>query len=615
MRCGREFNHLLYDFASNLLDTEAREAVEAHVASCADCRRELGAMRNLSADMQRLEKATRIDFSAAAAAELFDRAGRQLAARPPLAGARLVTNDGLTLLQVARRRQRRRNWSRLLVPLAAAVLLIVGLQLLPLLIDPAKPAAPEPLEQLARLSSRMVAVEEIHGLSPLARKAVDAAISAPNIDADRLANLQLVHYISSKAVEPQQIRDVRFLVDLTRSTNSGIPLAALSAEHGFDLIKVLSGLLEQRAMADVLPADLLGQARESIAAGDYDAAYRLLADSNQPEAQPLAAYAAIHTDRWEAADGLLDAMSEMGRADRRLIDLLQAELALREARYDVAVDCFGRAAGRERNRLWFHAGYLAKYELHDDVLAGQLFQRTEDRQLQAHVQRRFGDVVAMSRDARELFREDFEAHAVGGVPQGWRLIPAHQGEFEIADVDGSRVLLVRESGFPRGRLSFGYPGLSNYTFGCDFKVLKADTDAEIDLTVYDTGLRHYALRLDGPNLHLVHRRLGGHGDGDSAEPAPAASAALEQSTTDGQWWQSRIEVRTLDMQRTQVRAKVWPRDGAMPDQWQMEWTDVAESPQTALQHGKVGLRVAGADIAFDNLVISAIGGALPSPAE
>ncbi len=611
MSCRQQFTHLLYDLAANRLDSEAREAVEAHLADCPDCAREMVAMRKMNISMQQLEKATRYNISDQAARHLLKQARPRLTKLQTSKAARAAKSLSLSQYKdQVRRVARRKQWSRMLVPVAAAVLLVIGLQLLPMIVDKS-PQSAGSMQQLSARAGSVATVADLHALEPLARSAIDETMAGGNVDVDRLANLQLVHYIAANAVEEQQISDLQFLLNMT-SNRATTAAAAGLVDQQRDIVDLLSDLFERQAMAVVaVDNEALQQARDEIAAGQYEAAFETLAGSNLHEGEPLAVYAAIHAGWSETARELLDAMTATGRADRHLVDLLHAELSLAGKSYDMAIESFGRAATRERNRLWFQAGYLVKYEQKDDVLAGQMFQRMSDRLLTQHVQQRFGMAIAMSRQSRPLFREDFQGHAIGGVPQSWKLIPAHEKEYAIAEMDGSKVLLVSQSGFPRGRLSFGHEGHSNYTFTCDFKILKTDPDAEIDITVYDVGLRHYALRLDGRQTHLAHRRLGGRSQADG-QAADGVSADLQQDLADGQWWRATIEVRTLDKQRTQISARLWPRNSEMPQQWQMQWTHQTEPPQQALQHGFVGLHVMGADLAVDNIVINAIPGAAPS---
>lgn len=609
MSCRSEFNHQLYDLAAGLLKADAAKELEAHIARCDDCRRELAGMKRLAADLAGIEKATRIDLSAEAADELLRQANTRLSACPRSACSRPAARqvaEAQVKMCCKRIRPQRRNWSRFLVPLAAAVLLIAALQLLPLIFDPAPATA---LDRLARQADRAATVADIHKLAPSARKALDVAMTAGNIDAGKLANLQLIHYISGHAVEAEQVRDVRFLIDLTRQEPTEPAVTtAVSLQNETDLIDRLSALFERQAMAAA--SDVSAEVRRLIVDGKYDRAWTLLSANAQDQAQPIAAYAAIRAGQLDAARQMLDEMAEtagvagiagIAGVDEAIVSLLRAELALSGADYAKAVDSFGRVAGAQADTLWFHAGYLAKYELHDEALAADLFRRSSSPRLVAYAGSRFGYLPGD--EGRILFSESFQTHPLGNVPQGWRLIPAHEGEFEIAEVDGSRVLVMRESGFPQGRLSFGNAGLSNYAFSCDFKVIKADPEALINLTVYDSGLHHYALKIDGRNLHLLRRQLGGN----AAEPAPSASAELEKNVTDGNWWHAVVEVRTLDTGRTQLRARVWPRGARQADGRQMEWVDVATEGRSVLERGKVGLRVAGANVAFDNLKIRDIG--------
>jgi hypothetical protein len=592
MSCSSEEKHILFDYATDLLAADCRQKVEEHLAHCAGCREELAAVRQLAADLSKLEAATRHDLSADSAAEVLDEAALLLRPRH--------REPRQNIQELRRRARSKARWGlvqRMLMPLAAAAAVIVGLHLYDALLGSKPPAPPSAVEQLAAQADAVDTVAGILELEPAARAALDETMLAPSPGLGRVGNLQLVHYITTRAKEPGQIEDVRFLLRLLRDDEQKHP--ALALRSGFwDAL----ASLETRAEAAEPPAVFAGErVRNLMQQGKYDEVYRLLAADRSLETRPLAAYAAIRAGHTAEARAMLDAAVQVGRGNPELVELLRAEAAIDDLRWYLATNHYAAAAEND-NRLWFQAGYLWRYELHNDVKAGEYFARTADERVAAHVARRFKTDVDLARQAAPLYRQDFESYAANTVPAFWKVDQTRPGETLIVQVDGSNVLKQDDLGRFGNKLTFGYPGWNNYTFACDFKVLHSGSSAQFDLVVYELGLTHYALRFEGNTAHLVERLFA---KGESQELEPAQSrVTLPASVLAGDWWQASIRVQNLNDRQTEVTARIWPR-GHQEQVQTSTWTESAAAGSQPLRRGHISFHLGDAEVAIDNILVTA----------
>ena len=590
--CGH--HHLLFDYATGRLAAEQRRQVETHLTHCAPCLRLAEAMRLLAHDLSRLEQARRHDLPKAVSADVLERASRMLRSRH--VGTETTLGD---LRENARRKQRHALAWRVLIPLATAAAVLLVLQIVPRL----TPRTVEPYPVILDLYAEANTVQDVTGLNRLessARRALDDALLAATPDVARLANLQLIHYITLRAIEPQQIEDIHFLLALVQADER----ARQQTRRTPDLWDRLAAGEPTAEAVVVIEEDYPATARPLMATGRYEDLYSLLVAETATRVRPLTAYAAMRAGRLPEARMLVDGLTAYEYSDPRLVALLDAELAMIQARYDLAMRDYARAAETD-SRLWFQAAYLCKYELNDDKLAGQWFERTGDDRVATHVTRRFRKDIVVARRAADLLSEDFEAYAVSNLPGNWRLIPTHAGEFEIARVDGSNVLKQNELGYEGAKLVTGYPGWSNYSLACDFRVLRHAAEADVQIVVYDQGLSDYAIGFLGSRAELLHRVYTGT-DSVVMRP-PVKQTPLPQPLEAGAWWRCRVRVQNVGTDQTLISATFWPRERAEPEKAQIIWTDAGEPHRPALQRGRVGFRVANAEAAFDNISVTAIG--------
>ncbi|NIA21240.1 MAG: hypothetical protein GWP05_04560, partial [Anaerolineaceae bacterium] len=367
MSCPNYQDHILFDYACGKLSADQAEQVRRHLAGCAECRREVASSGALGSRLKLLEQATRCDLPDAAALGLLVRAARTLSVRAPE-----TTQTSLAEMQ-RRARQRRRTTllRRMLIPVAAAVIVLLGLDLVGPYFKTRPPEAISYLYADARKVIQARTVEGMIALQPRALGALDEAIASPNPDVRRVANLQLIHYITLRATEPDQVDDIRFLLSMLQADER----AAGTGQPGPNTRTALAGLQSTASAAS--PAGRLDRAAALVRGGRYEKAFNLLAGDDRPEALPLAAYAAIRAGRLGEARESIDALGSLGGRNPWMVPLLEAELAMLEERFTDAINHFATAA-RSVNRLWFQAGYLCKYELGDEILAGQYFSRADD---------------------------------------------------------------------------------------------------------------------------------------------------------------------------------------------------------------------------------------------
>jgi len=542
-------------------------------------------MARLAGDLSRLGKAARTDLPDATARELLQEAKAILASRGEATSVRLAT-----IRNRARRRTRIIAFRRMLIPAAAAAAIILGFFLATRYGTTESQQYPA-IRHLYADAKAVSTVDGISRLEPVARRALDEVVATLSPDVGRVANLQLVHYITLRPVEAEQIEDIHFLLALLQEEDR-----KQSVTWQEDLWDFLSEL-EPTACA-ATSVGWLDEVQKLVAGGRYDDAYQMLARSESTRIQPLTAYMAIRSGRPAEARRLLEALVELDRGDQRLVKLLWAELAMTEDQFEVMARHYISAAESD-SRLWFQAAYLCKYEVRDDVLAGQLFQNSGDERVAAHIEKRFKFDVYTARQAVQLFAQDFEAFPVGSVPPQWKLVPTHAGEYEIADVDGSNVLKLNELGYHDAKLYTGYPGWRNYTLSCDFKFLKRSKESHLQLVVYEHGVNHYAFSMKGRVIQLVRNRYK-----SGLRPA-GARAVLPERVEEGDWWRCTVQAQNLGNQQTRLTLSIWPRDLSELESPQILWTDTANEAGLALRKGMVAFRVSDAEVAFDNVTVTA----------
>ena len=581
--CDR--HHLLLDLAAGRLAEGQRAAVEAHVAHCADCRANLDALRPLNDALNHLRQVTTHDLPEPRAQALLQEARLILDARNDAVACRINL-----IRRQARRHSLRTLWQRMLVPAAAAVLVLAAITLIDRYGTTPADQPEAAIRHLYADAKNILTVEDIADLEPVSRQSLDEAMAHLTPSPADVGNLQLIHYITQRAVDPDQIADIHFLLALLKANEP----SARSAAAGWDLWEALASLENRASAAD--DGAWLTDARRLLRAARYEEAYQQLSATEAAKLHPLTAYAAIRANRLAEARRLLEALV-LERCDPRLVDLLWAELAMESDQYETAIRHYVGAAESD-SRFWFQAAYLCKYELNDHTLAGKFFGRTGDQRVATHVARRFGSDVSRARHEMQMLDQDFEGYPVGSVPGDWRLSPTHAGEYRIDRIEGSNVLRLNELGYHGAKLFTGYPGWNNYTLACDFKFLRRDSGANLQIGVYEFGVNRYALGLAGNSAQVINNR-----SDDSDQPA-IAPVTLPGNIESGHWWRAELRVENLDKNRTRLTATVWPRDAERPDRPQIVWTDAAEPSDQSLQQGLVALRVTEAEVVFDNISVA-----------
>ena len=592
MSCSNQRDHILFDYACGRLSADQAEQLERHLTDCAECHEDVASMRLLGDDLQRLAQTTRHDLPDAAALGLLVRAARILSAEEP---ARSQTSLA-EMRRGARRRMRTALLRRLLIPVAAAAIILLGLNLAGPYFRARPPEAISYLYADAENVIQARTLEGIVGLQPRALSALDEAVASPNPDVLRVANLQLIHYITLRASKPNQVDDIRFLLSMLQADER----AAGVGQEGLKTRTVLAALQNTACAASAV--DGLRKAEALVRRGDYETAFNLLADDDRADALPLAAYAAIRAGRLREAQESIDALDGLGGRNPWMAPLLKAELAMLEERFTDATYHFATVA-QSVNRLWFQAGYLCKYELGDEILAGQYFSRAGDPRVADHVRQRFHDDVAVARQTIAMIDEDYENYAIGRLPARWKFIPTHPDEFLIVEVDSSRVLKQNEMGHRGGKLVSGFPGWHDYVLSCDFKVIRSEVDAQLDFVFYDLGKSHYAIELSGNTARLQRKARRG---GQAVITRPEnAQVRLPASIRGGQWWSFRAQAHNVSESETEVTAAIWLRSESPEQARTFTWIDRPGKDGQPLRKGRVGFRVGGAEVAFDNLVVHA----------
>lgn len=587
MDCPRA--HEWYELERGTASREDADRLRRHLDECEACRAGAEQHRNLAASLESLAERSRADLSDEAVESLYRRArvhgwlGRPM--RHPI---------GL--------RVQRKRWLPWGVPLAvaaaAAVLVIVGLH--PPVPGVVKPAGA--LDRLARSARRTTSVHELAPLAVLARAAIGEELARPAPNADCVADLILVSFITQRPREARQARDVRFLVEgvlAQRGESAGrfarLPLGcsflASMAVPPLSLSEAAEGLSDAKALV------LAGAYEEALAAmhaDDRDVALRVwclqMLGRSAEAAHVLAG----------AEEPPPDAMARALRVDLALQSRNVAE-AIRQ--YEALAD--------ENDRYWFAAGYLTRYALGDAHGAGLRFKRVKDPRLASYVAREFGmELAAAEIRPLRLVAEDFEGYGVG-TPAEWALVRARGGEFHIVDVPGGKALRQNEVDLVGAELLTGSTRWGNYTLQVDVKVEASRGDYAIGAVACrsadDSG---YVLELSPRRLRLVKQFAATEGRAGPAgarrerlllEPFQAVMH-LDEPPAQGWWYTLKIRVQQMD-DGVSVAGKAWRTDTDEPLAWQVAWTDTGQAGCPVLLRGLAGLQISGARVLVDNLLL------------
>ncbi len=568
-----------------------------HLAECPDCRARAEEVREATASLRRLADATRMDLSADGAEALFRRARMG-----GLLGRKPRRSIGAWAGRTA--------WVRWGVPaaMAAAAILLIVFGLWTQAPQPVSPRGA--LERLVRAGLAAQWAGDLRPLGPLARAAVSQELAQPEPDEAQVADLLLVAYIAERPREDRQTRDVRFLLrgiwtrrprtaaarglspwDRLRCpmlASTGLATAGLTQATAAG---AAGGRAERTPVGEEAP---LAAAKRRVLDGEYAAAMDLLPSDGRGAV--LKAWCLASLDRKaEAALVLAEADQVSGTP---LARLLRADLMLGAGEVTEAVKEYEDLAERN-NRCWFAAGYLYRYELRDGKSAGACFRRLQDGPLAEYVQEAFRTELAMTEvpAPEPLLAADFDAYDPGPMPANWALVRVKGGEFEVVAVPGGRAV----SQGPGTEFVTGRSEWADYTMQVDVKVVEARDDYVVGAVAYrQTDQTGYRLELTPQRLQIV-KQLGRPG-------SPSASLVgqthrLVLPPAEGWWYTLKVRVQQVGG-GVNVAGKVWRTDTPEPLGWHVAWTDTGQADGGPLTGGRAGVRVRGARVLIDNLVVT-----------
>jgi len=573
-----------------MLPGERDRDLGRHLAECPDCRTRAEEVREASASLQRLADATRIDLSADVAEALFRRArlGGLLGRKPrPSIGAWAG----------------RTPWVRWGVPaaMAAAAVVMFVLGLWTHLPEPVRPRGA--LERLVRAGLAAKWAQDLRPLGPLARAAVSQELAQPDPDQAQVADLLLVAYIAERPREDRQTRDVRFLLRAIWPRRPRLaaarcgplwdrfacPMLASTALAATGLTPAAAGRVTGDSQERPLAA-----AKRRILDGDYLAAMDLLPSDGRGAVLKAWCLASLGREA-EAALVLAEADQVSGTPMARL---LRADLALGAGDVTEALKEYEDLAA-QNNRCWFTAGYLYRYELRDGKSAGACFRRLQEGPLAEYVRQAFQAELAMADvpEPEPLIAADFDDYDPGPMPKAWALVRVKGGEFKVVAVPGGRAV----SQGPGTEFVTGRPEWADYTMQVDVKIVEARGAYVVGAVAYrqadQTG---YRLDLTPQRLQIVKQL---------ARPGVPAAALVGQThrlvlaPAEGWWYTFKVRVQKVDG-GVNVAGKVWRTDTPEPLGWHVAWTDTGQADCGPLVGGRAGVRVRGARVLVDNLVIT-----------
>lgn len=590
--------HEWYELERGDLPRDHGERLRRHLASCPACRAHADGIRGVAAALETLAGRTRAELSNETAVAVLRR-GRVHG----LVGRRF--RRPLTV------RLARSRWVRTGLPLAAAavgaVLIVVGLQIA----GPPEVVPRGALDRLARESAAVDRVAELARLAPLARAAVSEELARPAPGPDQVADLLLVAYITQRPRENRQIEDVRFLLAGVSSRRA--PPAAAAARPAPPMLA--SVLLAQfaspvEARGDTLTVrvtDPITMARSLILSGDYEKALETL--RADPSALGLRAWCLEMLGRPAEASQLL-AQPE-GRTDQPLARVLRADLALMAQDLAEALRQYEMLAA-ERDRYWFAAGYLCRYELADPRGAGLRFERIHDPRLAGYVARVFqAELASVKEEPDQLMAQNFEGYDLGPPPENWALVMARPGEFDVVAVPRGKALQQDELKSRGAEFLTGQADWTDYTVQADIKVLESRGDYDIGVTACRRADRTgYVLKLAPHRLGVVKQLPAKDGQGQPVAQSarlllePVQAQVRLDDAPAAQWWYT----LKLRVQRVaggvSVAGKVWRADRDEPLGWQVVWTDTGDGGVGPLVGGLAGCQVSGAKVQIDNFAVT-----------
>jgi len=581
--------HEWYELERGAVSREDAEALRRHRAECAECRAIADDVRDVAALLEKLAGPTRADLSAEAVESVLRRAKvHGLLGRP---------------LKVPAPRAKPVRWKRILAPLAvsmaAVLLLAIGIKVC--ITETIYPRGA--LERLVRSAHGITTADALRMLAPVARAAATEELARAQSDADQVADLLLVAYICQSPREDRQAKDVDFLLGIIWDRRKQRPEATAAGPFSWPTLV---------ATAQAAPAaDALAEAKARLLDGDYKAALAALPDD--ASTRPLRVWCL------ELVGRTIEAKQVVARsqAESDLGHVVRADLALAAQDVGEAMRQYEMLAAR-KDRYWFAAGYLSRYELRDARLAGDRFAKVHDKALADYVAQAFQAELSMVQvpEPPPLFSEDWDGSALG-VPTDMALVRTHGGEFRVVEAPGGKALCQEEIKTRGAEFLVGEPDWADYTLRFDVKMLETKGDYAIGASAYRRpGHTGYVLELSPAGLRILKqfaatversRTLAKPGT-----PAPSqlmilqpaqAQARLGESPVLNWWYTLKIRVQRVG-DGVNVAGKAWRSDLKEPLDWQVVWTDAGQAGSGPFGGGATGVQVSGAKVLIDNVVVT-----------
>jgi tetratricopeptide (TPR) repeat protein len=584
-----------YELERGRLSREDSERLRRHLAECAPCRAHEAEIRGVAATLEGIAENTRID--------LPDEVRESVLRRGRVHG--LV---GRPFKQPFTARILRSRWVRVGFPLAAAVagaaLIIIGLRMS----GPQEVLPQGAFERLVRASATLSHAAEMRALAPVARAAITEELAQAAPSTDQLADLAMVAYVMQRPHEDRQVADVRFFLKIGQARSERRAVALARGPVWPMLAAALVAETSAGKASGAARADLLASAKRRLLEGDYDGALRAL--PSDASSNTLKAWCLQALGRDAEAALLLD--QAQSAADNATARVLRADLALENQDVAEAMRQYESLAA-ERDRYWFMAGYLCRYELADARGAGQRFERVHDREMVGYVSQAFQTELAAAKESEPdiLFSEDFDGYDLG-QPASWALVRTRGGEFRVVAVPRGKALEQDEVNCRGAEFLTGRSDWSDYTFQMDVKVLESQGDYAIGAVAYRRADGSgYVLELSPGRLRIVEQFMpraeakagaGLHSQALLLEPVQA-QLRLDQPPAPNWWYTMKIRVQRVSGS-VSVAGKFWRTDTEEPMDWQVVWADNGLGGVGPLAGGAAGAQISGARAQVDNIVIT-----------